>query len=294
MSESPATQPLVYRRFTPADIEAAHGLSTAVGWRHSPADWRLAADTGAGFVAEEAGVVLGTILYWKYGTDRATLGMVIVAPEQQGRGIGRRLMELALDELCERITFLHATLAGQPLYEKLGFQACGTIDQRNGPIGAVAALAPPAGERLRPIVPGDLPQLTELASRACGLDRSAMLPALLQVAQGVVLERGGELLGFSLCRRFGLGYVIGPVAAAHSPGDLRAKALISYWLERHPGEFMRIDTPADTGLDDWLTELGMKNVDTPVKMVRNAPAAEHSGEPDPTYRAYGIINQAMA
>lgn len=60
MSESPATQPLVYRRFTPADIEAAHGLSTAVGWRHSPADWRLAADTGAGFVAEEAGVVLGT------------------------------------------------------------------------------------------------------------------------------------------------------------------------------------------------------------------------------------------
>jgi hypothetical protein len=28
-------------------------------------------------------------------------------------------------------------------------------------------------------------------------------------------------------------------------------------------------------------------------MIRNAPAAQHSGEPDAMYRMFGIINQAM-
>ena len=196
MSESPVKKAPIYRAFASSDIVAAHALSLAVGWPHRAEDWQFMFDAGSGFVAEDNGEVIGTTLYWKCGADRATLGLVIVSPLEQGRGIGRRLMELALEALGKRVTFLHATPAGQPLYERLGFQACGTVDQHQGTVGSVRTVTPPDGERLRALTGDDVPRIIELASRASGLDRSQILPALLDVAQGVVLERSGELVGF--------------------------------------------------------------------------------------------------
>ncbi len=284
-----------YRRFTVDDIDAAHGLSVAVRWPHRREDWRFAVDAGTGFVAEENGVVIGTALCWKFGVDRATLGMVIVSPDEQGRGIGRKLMELVVEELGERVTFLHATPAGQPLYEKLGFTACGTLTQHQGTVEQAPEPVLPEGETLRTATAADLPALIDLASRGCGLDRSATLPALLDVAQGgVVLERNGEITGFALARRFGRGYAIGPVVAAPSADHTRAKALVSHWLAQHVGNFVRIDVPGGAGIEAWLPTVGLVPVDAVVKMVRNASAAQHSGEPDAAWRAYGIINQAMA
>ncbi|HEX3380167.1 MAG TPA: GNAT family N-acetyltransferase [Paraburkholderia sp.] len=293
MSGSSESGSLTYRRFTPDDIPAAHGLSMAVSWPHRPEDWRFAADAGGGFVAEQNGVVIGTALCWKFGADRATLGMVIVSPEQQGRGIGAKLMQLVLEETGSRVTFLHATPAGQPLYEKLGFRACGGLDQHQGAVFQPPLVSLPAGERLRPLGINDTPRLIALASRASGLDRDAVLSALRQSADGIALDRDGELLGFSLFRRFGRGYAIGPVVAADSPDSSRAKALIHHWLALNEGAFIRIDVPADSGLTDWLVGLGLPRVDTVVKMVRNADPARHEGASDDHYRQFGIINQAM-
>lgn len=293
MSETPVKNALSYRAFRSEDIAAAHALSLAAGWPHRAEDWQWMWDAGNGFVALDNGEVIGTALYWKYGEGRSTLGLVIVSPHAQGRGIGRKLMEWVLEALGQRITFLHATPAGKPLYEKLGFEACGTVDQHQGKVGNVPAVTPHAGEQLRSLTRADVPKVIELASRASGLDRSEIIPALLDVAQGVVLERSGEFVGFSLFRRFGRGYAIGPVVAKHSPDDCRAKALIAHWLARNEGEFVRIDAPGGAGLNDWLNGLGLTRVSTVVKMVRNAPAERHSSEPDAIYGAFGIINQAM-
>lgn len=293
MSQPPNKKAPTYRAFEPSDIAAGHALSRAAGWPHRAEDWQWMFDAGSGFVATDNGKVIGTALYWKYGADRSTLGLVMVSPDEQGRGIGRRLMELVLEALGGRVTFLHATPAGKPLYEKLGFKACGTIEQHHGTVGSVPAVTPAAGEQLRSLMANDVPRVVELASRASGLNRGEIIPALLDVAQGVVLERGGELMGFSMFRRFGRGYAIGPVVAADSPDNWRAKSLIAPWLEQSAGEFVRIDVPGDAGLTDWLSGLGMTRVDAVVKMVRNAPAGERSVESDATYRAFGIINQAM-
>ncbi|WP_418789334.1 GNAT family N-acetyltransferase [Paraburkholderia pallida] len=282
-----------YRPFTSTDVRAAYALSTSIRWPHRQEDWQFAADAGLGFVAEESGSLIGTALGWKFGADRATIGMVIVAPEQQGRGIGRKLMDLLLDELGERTTFLYATPAGQPLYEKLGFRACGSLDQHQGAASgpAVVTLAP--GERLRKVREADLPRLIELASLTSGLDRSAIMPALLQIADGVVLEREGKVIGFSLFRKFGRGHVIGPVAALESADNARARALIAYWLAAHIGVPVRIDVPAGGALTDWLGGQGIAHVDKVTRMVRNAPAGAVDATRDLPYRAYGIINQAM-
>lgn len=293
MSETPIKNALSYRAFEADDIAAAHSLSLAAGWPHRAEDWQWMWNAGHGFVALDNGEVVGTALYWKYGTGRSTLGLVIVSPQMQGRGVGRKLMELVLEALGQRITLLHATPAGQPLYEKLGFEACGTVDQHQGTVGQVPAVTSHAGERLRPLASADVPRVIELASRASGLDRSAIIPALLDTAQGVVLEDNGDLMGFSLFRRFGRGYAIGPVVAKRSPDGCRAKVLIAHWLANNEGQFVRIDAPGDAGLGDWLNALGLARVSTVVKMVRNAPAERHISEPDAIYGAFGIINQAM-
>ena len=188
MSTSIETAKISFRTFNAGDVDAAHVLSQAVRWPHRAQDWRFMAEAGAGSVAELDGTVIGTALCWKFGADRASLGMVIVSPEQQGLGIGRKLMKLLLEQTAERITFLHATPAGKPLYEKLGFEAFGWTEQHQGIVANVPPLSLPSGERLRPLSSNDTPRLIELASRASGLDRSAVLPALLTVGQGIGLD----------------------------------------------------------------------------------------------------------
>jgi len=293
MNDSRSMTELRYRRFTAADIPAAHALSMALRWPFRLEDWQFSADTSIAFAAEESGAVIGTAMCWKFGADRASIGHVIVSSAHQGRGIGRELMETLLEELGPRITFLHATPAGQPLYEKLGFDVCGSLDQYQGNVSRPAAAALPDGERLRAGTPADLRRLVELDARASGLQRDALLSALLTRGESVVLECDGESAGFSVLRRFGRGYLIGPVVAPRSTGDARARALIGYWLSGLENEFVRIDVPSGTSLPDWLDMQGLKRVDTCSKMVRNAPAAAHGGAPDPACGLYGLVSQAM-
>ncbi|SIT46874.1 N-acetyltransferase GCN5 [Paraburkholderia ribeironis] len=280
---------IVYRPFSLLDVAGARALSSELGWPHRVEDWQFVAEAGTGFVAEDAsGTLVGTGLCWKFGHDRASLGMVIVSAQQQGRGIGRKLMELLLEELGERTVILHATAEGRHLYEKLGFEAIGTVDQHQGTAFQPPLVSLPPGERLRPLGSNDTARLIELGSRASGLDRGTILPALLEVSQGIALARDGDLIGFALIRRFGHGFSIGPVVAPDSDDSSRAKALISYWLSLHAGAFVRIDTPHECQLSAWLEALGLSRVGTVVKMARNGALPT-----DASVRQFGIVNQAV-
>jgi predicted N-acetyltransferase YhbS len=284
------TSTLVYRPFTADDIAAAHALSVEVKWPHRADDWRFVLDAGAGFIAQDGGRVVGTALFWTFGDDGGSLGMVIVAPDCQGKGIGRKLMELLLEALGGRITVLHATPAGEPLYAKLGFKRIGAIHQHQSAEFSVPSFELPQGEQLRAIEPGDTRAIADLASRASGLDRSALLPALCKVANGILLERDGEVIGFALIREFGRGHAIGPVVSV-TAGDhhmRRAQALVAHWLAHNEGQFTRIDTPDESGLSDWLEGIGLKRVDTVIKMARNG-TLQH----DASVAQFGIINQAL-
>ncbi|NVI07498.1 GNAT family N-acetyltransferase [Paraburkholderia sp. JPY454] len=286
----------IYRPMTSADIATAQKMSLAVSWPHRLEDWQFALDAGTGFVAELDGAVIGTGLCWKHGTKRASLGLVIVSDAHQGRGIGRKLMETLIEEVGSRVTFLHATPEGKPLYEKLGFSVCGMLKQHQGRVTETAPVTLPHGIRLRDAQHEDLAQLAALATRATGLERQAMLAALFRVGSCAVLEQNGSIIGFSVFRLFGRGYVIGPVVASASPEDLNAKALIACWLKGRENEYIRVDVPVGPGesdINDWLAAQGLPCVDSVVKMVRNAPADEHSGLPNADVRWYGLITQAM-
>ena len=134
---------IAYRRMNESDLAAAHALSQGLRWPYRLEDWEFLLRLGAGFVAQECGAVIGTGLCWKQGDRHGSLGAIIVSPDHQGKGIGRKLMHLVLEELAGRCTLLNATPAGQPLYESLGFKATGTIHQHQGTMLAAPLLRLP-------------------------------------------------------------------------------------------------------------------------------------------------------
>lgn len=285
MTTSSTATRIEYRRMLAGDLPTAHALSQAVRWPHRLEDWQFVHRLGTGFVAECDGAVVGTALCWAYGSDHGSLGMVIVSPDLQGKGVGRELMKRVLDELDGRTTMLIATPAGRPLYERLGFVAVGDVHQHQGTVFEPVMAVPPTGERIRPMGASDGPRLARLASRALGMPRATVLDALRAAADGVVLDSGGEPVGFAFCRRFGRGYAIGPVVG---PDPERAKALIAHWVGVRAGAFVRIDVHGGSDLSPWLADMGLTEVDNGVTMVRGTPPHVDEG-----MRQFAIISQAL-
>lgn len=274
-----------YRKFAARDVAAAHRLSLEVGWPHRVEDWEFVRRLGAGHVASDGDGIVGTVLTWKHDRRHASLGMAIVAPRSQGRGIGRKLMRLALRDLAGRSVMLNATPAGQPLYEKLGFRAVDSIEQHQGTVERLPVAPLAKGERLRPVGASDGAKLAALARKATGMSRARVIGRLLAEGKGIVLAGGDEVLGFALLRRFGRGHVIGPVVA---PDAGRATALVGHWVAMHPGSFLRIDVPGSSGLGDWLDAIGLRKIDTVTTMVKGTPPARDEG-----VRSFAIVSQAL-
>ncbi|MCV9941123.1 GNAT family N-acetyltransferase [Boseaceae bacterium BT-24-1] len=280
-----APEALTLRPIGMGDAASCAELSRRVGWPYRREDWEFSIGLGGGVVGVRDGKLVASALWWPYGESHATLGMIIVAPEAQGGGIGRRLMQALLVQAEGRSLMLNATAAGEPLYAKSGFQPCGGVRQQHGHVLAVAAPELGAGERLRPASFTDLPILERLDRAATGLERGPTLAALLGCGECRVLERAGQPVGFSILRAFGRGHAIGPVVAAD---EADARTLIACWLHGRTGQFIRVDLPLGSGLGDWLTQHGLAPAGDVVAMVRgDLPAA-----PGPA-RLHALINQAL-
>lgn len=280
------TQTLVrVRKMEPEDVPAARELSRQQKWPHRAVDWEFLFRQGAGFIADVDGRVVGTTLIWPYGEDAANLGMVIVSPQMQGQGIGRRLMEAALDALGDRTVRLNSTEEGKPLYTKLGFEPVGRIFQHQGLVDSVPLVELRPNERVRPVGRNERDVVAQLDHRSSGVDRSALISAILETARGVIFDSNNSPVGFAVLRRFGRGFSIGPTVA---PDALAAKALISHWLGSKAGKFCRVDVPESSGLSAWLEELGLPRVGCVTTMIRGKPLAAEAGA-----KVFSLVNQAL-
>lgn len=238
-----------------------------------------------GFVVEDQGRLIGTAFTCAQGSY-ATIGLVIVSDEYQGQGIGRKLMELAIEACGSRTAILNATLAGAPLYASQGFVDFGHIQQHQGPALAPAAQELAADESCRSLTEADHAELLKLANAGTGLDRATVLNDLFDVVEhSVGIERDGHLCAFALLRPFGRGRCIGPVIAENPE---QAKHLIAVLLAQVPDAFVRIDIPSNSGLAPWLEEAGLKQVDTVAQMARGTPP-EATG----AVRQFALVTQAI-
>jgi GNAT superfamily N-acetyltransferase len=177
----------------------------------------LANDGFVGLVAERDGDVVGSAFIDERDAI-AGIGPVTVDPAEQDDGIGRALMEAALDRERNRAAvgvrlvqtaYHYRSLA---LYAKLGFVVREPLSVLQGP--------PPAsgtpGRGVRPAKEADLAGCSEVCVRVHGHDRARELRDAIAAGTARVVERPSGLCGYAT----GFGY--GWHAVAETNEDLIA------------------------------------------------------------------------
>ena len=145
--------------------------------------------------------------------------------------------------------------------------------------------------RIDPAVPvraaraQDWSAIEAVDERAAGMDRKRLLAALLDMADTVVVEREGDIVGYGCVRRWGRGVVIGPVIARDQTD---ARAIIATLASAHEGGFVRIDVTEACGLASWLVEIGLTQVDRAVAMALGEPPQAMPGA-----TLFALSNQSL-
>jgi GNAT superfamily N-acetyltransferase len=163
----------------------------------------LAHDRVAGLVAERGANVLGSAFVDERGAV-AGIGPVTVDPAAQDDGIGRALMQAALDRERDRgaagvrlvqTAYHYRSLA---LYTKLGFAV---REPLSVVLGAPPSLSLP-GLGVRTARDEDVSACDELCVRVHGHDRSGELRDAIAAGTAAVVERPGRVSGYAT----GFGY----------------------------------------------------------------------------------------
>jgi ribosomal protein S18 acetylase RimI-like enzyme len=253
------------RAITEADLPLLHELSVSVAWPHRMPDLQMFKTFGEGVLATDPiGRIVGSAMWFPMGACEATVGMVIISPRLQANGAGRWLMNHVMEKSKCSAYRLNATRAAVELYATLGFKPIRTIYQRQGVVRTISSPQPPGSATLRPATTADLPEIIALDQAAYGLSREKILRFLVENGETLVLELEREIIGFSLCRPAGRGFVIGPVVAE---GSAAAIALIAPHINAHPDTFVRLDTPSlDPRFIAFLEDAGVIAFDKVTEM----------------------------
>jgi GNAT superfamily N-acetyltransferase len=242
------------------DVLANVALSRSVGWKDVESDWRVLHAAARVLGVRQAGRLVAQGALCDYGSA-ASLAKMVVAPEFQGQGLGRRLLEELLAEPVARgvPVGLCATDLGRPLYAKNGFSVSGEIMILFG--------APrPGTTEPGAIVPlSDAAAAIALERRFVSCDRSRMLRA--RFAEGDASFCSVNDAGFVLASRFEGAALVGPLLAEN---EGVARQLAQAVFAALPGP-VRIDVPLQhASFIKWLVELGLVEHSLRVEMARGA------------------------
>jgi len=208
------------RVMTRADIVPVFRIVDSMNWGYLEEDiLRLIAfDPQGCFVAEAAGLIIGV----NFTTSRGGygfIGPVIVEEKLRGAGIGRALMQAAIDHLEQRgITSieLDSVFPAAPLYRRLGFKDRFFSYRMRRQIDF-------RGEEAQEFRLSMLDELLEFDRRLTGLDSSVHLAALArEFADSVYIIRDLQLRAYALVRRRSRDlFWLGPMLAEDSQSAIR-------------------------------------------------------------------------
>jgi predicted N-acetyltransferase YhbS len=253
-------------------------LKELAGWNQTTADWErfLNSSPQGCFVAESEGQVCGTVTTIIYEGRFAWVGMVLVAPEHRGKGIGTQLLNRTieyLDASSVATIKLDATPKGKPIYEKLGFVTEYEIDR-----WALSSHSPkPDSTFALPI--GDsgsqnevlkLDEILKVDRDAFGADRNALLRSLHRDAPEftAALYHEGSLAGYTLGRRGSRADHLGPWMARNEPA---AHQLLAAFLTRSTHEIIFVDCLKSSPFASRLVQSAGFEISRPLtRMVRGA------------------------
>jgi GNAT superfamily N-acetyltransferase len=253
------------------DIEHGMTLSTAEGWNQTENDWKLFIQNPENIclVAESGNKVIGTTAAINYGNEVAWIGMVLVDKNYRGMGVANSLLTNILEKLHSfKSIKLDATLAGQQVYKKLGFEdEYGITRMTNFSIQNL-----PEYDTTE-IFPQQIQfkKINEAAlfdQHVFGANRTQLIKYLITEYpnKSRLLKRNNAITGFSLGRDGNKYHHIGPVMAS-TISD--AKILISGALKGIKHQSAVVDVLNDKDeLIDWLTSIGFVKQRTFVRMYK--------------------------
>ncbi|RUM08659.1 GNAT family N-acetyltransferase [Rhizobium chutanense] len=280
---------LIAQDIDSVDVGLLHALSIGVGWPHRPKDWDFLRRAGRGIVAVDGiGRVFGSAMWFPHGDDFATIGLVITSPRTQAQGTGRWLMEQVFEKCGDRNLSLNSTHAAYRLYVSLGFTKEAIVYQYQGNVAPELPPLPELNGQLSALSSDRIEEINALDARAFGTDRQQLVALLAEGASICTLRRDGEIVGYSMCREFGRGHVVGPIVASN---DQDAINLTAVHLKDLVGAFARVDTREKGLFAEFLQQSRLAVADTVTTMSRGRPfLTGKSGEP----AVYGLAGHALS
>lgn len=271
----------------PGDVATALSLSQLAGWNQTKEDWKLFLDVspmGCFVAVDETGKTHGTVTTVRYQDHFSWIGMVLVHPAMQRRGVGTTLLRKALDELAEEETIkLDATPAGRQIYLPLGF-----IDEYAISRMELARINPgklDSSAAVRAIQIKDLRNLMALDRQVFGADRSVIIESIQRRAPqfAFVVENAGTIAAYCFGRLGERFTHIGPIVA-NDPGA--ARSLCSAALRKSPGRPVVIDTLlSKDAWVGWLKHIGFREQRQLIRMYRGSNG--HTGLPEKQFAILG-------
>jgi ribosomal protein S18 acetylase RimI-like enzyme len=151
-----------------------------------------------GIVAEEGSRIVGSN-FADHRSSIAGIGPISIDPDAQNQGIGRKLMQAAIDHFTAAnvpgIRLVQAAYQNRSLslYTRLGFQTREPLSVIQGPVLNVKF----AGYDVRPGNEADIETCNRLCRRVHGFDRGVELREAIGAGTAIVVEHLGRITGYA-------------------------------------------------------------------------------------------------
>jgi len=206
-----------------------------------------------GVVAESGGRLVGSNFVDERGPIRG-LGPITVHPRAQGRGVGRLLMQAALERSRGaagiRLFQDSFNVGSLSLYASLGFE----VKEPAVVIGGRPKSPSPIGFEVRPLAEADIPECEGLCRRVHGFERTSELCDALEVPvlSPFVAVRDGRISAYATT----LTFFPAAHAVAETQDDMRALILGAVAAGKQPASFLL--PTRQPGLLRWCLEEGLR------------------------------------
>lgn len=266
------------------DIPSGLRLCRLNGWNQMNNDWelflKLSPDNCR--VVTENGKVIGSVTTISYERKFSWIGMLLVDPSHQRKGIGKKLLNEALHILRNEETVkLDATPAGRKLYTQLDFKdEYPLLRMQNISLPAVTI-----DSTATPLRKNDLLKIIAADTIIFGANRKELLQWFWKSANefAFIINENDSGIGYCLGRR---GYhfnQIGPVVANNIS---EAKQLVAAALNSNFTKPVIIDTLLNNSKwIDWLKGIGFVEQRTFTRMYKGTN--HYPGTPEKQFAIAG-------
>ncbi|MFP7209719.1 GNAT family N-acetyltransferase [Bacillus safensis] len=249
---------VVQRTLTLDDIPDLIALSKEVDWPDYNADELTSLLTNGYFTGFSTtdGQVISCAGLFQYD-KAASIGALIVSETHRGLGLARKMIDTLLRRSDQSVpVVLTATVQGQPVYEKIGFQTAGYIHTYKAQSTNPSAFRVSGGIHLSPADEADLPSIEALDEKGSGTNRSSFIRKRMDRASFRLIAQNEhhETTGFAFGIETPANLMIGPLAAND---EQTALTLIQSLISSYSGA-IRIDMQEETAehLHETLVEAG--------------------------------------